>query len=71
MLQDIRAGRRTEIDALSGAVVALGQRVGVPTPLNRMASDMVRFMDERAVAGARQGRRAPVIRAREQSDEPS
>jgi 2-dehydropantoate 2-reductase len=32
MLQDIEAGRSTEIDALTGAVAELGRLVGVPTP---------------------------------------
>jgi len=32
MLQDIEAGRATEIDALVGAVAELGRLTGVPTP---------------------------------------
>jgi 2-dehydropantoate 2-reductase len=32
MLQDIEAGRLTEVDAIVGAVVELGRLVGVPTP---------------------------------------
>ena len=35
MLQDIRAGRRTEIDAINGAVVAAGRRFGLATPANQ------------------------------------
>lgn len=35
MLQDIKRGRRTEIDALNGAVAALGETCGVDTPVNR------------------------------------
>jgi 2-dehydropantoate 2-reductase len=34
MLQDLKLGRRLELDALNGAVVRLGRDVGVPTPLN-------------------------------------
>jgi 2-dehydropantoate 2-reductase len=34
MLQDLERGAATEIDALSGAVVAEGRRLGVPTPVN-------------------------------------
>ena len=34
MLQDRDRGAPTEIDALCGAVVREGRRVGVPTPLN-------------------------------------
>lgn len=36
MLQDIQRGRRTEIDALNGAVVKLGEAYGVATPVNRV-----------------------------------
>jgi 2-dehydropantoate 2-reductase len=34
VLQDLRTGRRLELESLNGAVVRLGQEVGVPTPLN-------------------------------------
>lgn len=34
MLQDIRRGAPTEIDAISGAVVREGERVGISTPIN-------------------------------------
>lgn len=34
-LQDVRAGRPTEVDAINGAVVARGERAGVDTPTNR------------------------------------
>jgi 2-dehydropantoate 2-reductase len=34
MLQDLRAGRRLELEALNGAVVREGQQAGVATPLN-------------------------------------
>lgn len=36
MLQDRSQGRPTEIDAICGAVVAAGERHGVPTPVNRL-----------------------------------
>ncbi len=32
MLQDVEAGRPTELDALLGAVVELGRITGTPTP---------------------------------------
>jgi 2-dehydropantoate 2-reductase len=32
MLVDVENGRRTEIESLNGAVVAAGERLGVPTP---------------------------------------
>ncbi len=31
MLQDVKAGRRTEVDAISGAIVEAGRRKGVAT----------------------------------------
>jgi len=34
MLNDILAGHRLELEALNGAVVRLGQQLGIPTPLN-------------------------------------
>jgi 2-dehydropantoate 2-reductase len=37
MLADRRADRPLEIDARNGVIVRLGERVGVPTPLNAMA----------------------------------
>jgi 2-dehydropantoate 2-reductase len=42
MLQDIQRGRRTEIDALNGAVVTLGRRYGVPTPVNEVIVAMIK-----------------------------
>jgi 2-dehydropantoate 2-reductase len=34
MLQHVESGRKTEIDALNGALVAHGRRLGIPTPVN-------------------------------------
>ncbi len=34
MLQDIRAGKKCEIDFINGSVCAFGKRYGVPTPFN-------------------------------------
>ena len=50
MLQDLEAGRRTEIDAMSGAVVELGERRGITTPLNRIMRDLVRFKESQAAS---------------------
>jgi len=36
MLQDIEAHRRTEIDYFAGTVMMLGEKVDVPTPVNRV-----------------------------------
>ena len=42
MLQDVEAGRETEIDFLNGAIVAFGQRHGVDAPLNRALTQLVK-----------------------------
>ena len=51
MLQDVEAGRPTEIGAMNEAVVAEGARVGVPTPLNRAMSALIRDLERRAAVG--------------------
>jgi len=47
MLQDIMRKRRTEIDYINGAIVSEGERIGVPTPVNRTLWNMVRFLEGR------------------------
>jgi 2-dehydropantoate 2-reductase len=47
MLQDIRAGRRTEIDAITGAVAALAKRHGVAAPVNESLLTLVRALEGR------------------------
>lgn len=42
MLQDVEAGRRTEIDYLNGAVVRMGLRHGIATPGNDAVASLVR-----------------------------
>lgn len=42
MLEDVLARRPTEVDAISGALVAEGERLGVPTPLNAAVRRLVR-----------------------------
>jgi len=41
MLEDVRAGRRTEIDAINGAVVRLGDRHGVDVTANRVVTALI------------------------------
>jgi len=42
MWDDLSRGRPTEIDLLQGEVVALGERHGVPTPVNRAVAALVK-----------------------------
>lgn len=46
MLQDVLAGRATEIDALNGQVAARGQALGVPTPVNDLLTKLLRAMGQ-------------------------
>jgi len=41
MLQDVEAGRKTEVEAFAGTVVELGRRAGVPTPVNALFLDLI------------------------------
>jgi 2-dehydropantoate 2-reductase len=47
MLQDVRSGKRTEIDALNGAVVSLGKQHGIATPTNTTVTRMIQFMEQK------------------------
>ena len=42
MLQDVEAGRRTEIDVINGAVVRAAEEVGVPVPINRTLMQLIK-----------------------------
>lgn len=41
MWEDVRMGRPSEIDALNGRIVALGERLGVPVPTHRQLVEAV------------------------------
>lgn len=45
MLQDLERGRRTEIDALNGKIVAYGRETGTPTPYNEVLTNLVHFRE--------------------------
>lgn len=53
MLQDLLAGRRTEVDALNGAVVEAAVRSGVDAPLNRLLATLLRLAEPSALAQTR------------------
>ncbi|HEC56797.1 MAG TPA: 2-dehydropantoate 2-reductase [Candidatus Syntrophoarchaeum butanivorans] len=46
MLQDISRGKKTEIDAINGMIVRLGEEVGVDTPVNRILTLLVRGIEK-------------------------
>jgi 2-dehydropantoate 2-reductase len=41
MLQDLQRGRRTEIDAINGAIWRYGQQLGIPTPFNEIMTRLI------------------------------
>jgi len=45
MLQDLMAGRKTEVEVLCGAVVSKGEDLGIPTPRNEMLLALVRGIE--------------------------
>ena len=45
MLQDVEAGRRTEIETINGAIVRAAQAKGVATPITRTLANLVRMVD--------------------------
>jgi 2-dehydropantoate 2-reductase len=45
MLQDVEAGRATEIDFLNGAIADFGERHGVQAPLNRALTALVKGLE--------------------------
>ena len=44
---DLRDGRRTEVDTISGAVVRASERNGVPAPSHKFIVEMVHAMEDR------------------------
>jgi 2-dehydropantoate 2-reductase len=45
MLQDVDAGRKTEVEMLAGRVIELGRRFGIPTPMNQRLFDLIREIE--------------------------
>lgn len=47
MLQDVEAGRKTEVEAFALTVMSLGKKHGIPTPVNEMLYRMIRVLERR------------------------
>ena len=45
MLQDVLAGRPTEVDALNGGIVRFGAENGVATPLNEAVAALIKGLE--------------------------
>lgn len=46
MLQDIEAGRQTEVEMFAGKVVEMGQKYMTPTPVNRTVLRIIKVMEQ-------------------------
>jgi len=46
-LQDLDAGRHTEVDMFAGAVVRMGRELGIPTPYNEFTYHMIKALEEK------------------------
>lgn len=46
-LQDIDAGRHTEIDMFSGAMMRMGKELGIPTPYNEYTYHIIKALEEK------------------------
>lgn len=46
-LQDLDAGRHTEIDMFSGALMRMGEKLGIPTPYNAYTYHMIKALEEK------------------------
>jgi 2-dehydropantoate 2-reductase len=53
MLQDYEAERPMELEAVVGAVVELGERLGVPMPSTRAVYACAKLLDERRLRSSR------------------
>lgn len=46
-LQDLDAGRHTEIDMFSGVLMRMGEKLGIPTPYNAYTYHMIKALEEK------------------------
>lgn len=46
MLQDIEAGRKTEVEMFAGTMIKLGEKYNIPTPYNQVLKDLVGIIEE-------------------------
>lgn len=49
MCQDVMKRKKTEVDFLNGEIVRLGRIHNVPTPVNQVITDLVKFLEKKAI----------------------
>ncbi len=61
MLQDIEAGRKTEIDFINGKIAEYGHKAGMATPYNTMVCGLVRALESKYASRTPAVADAPVV----------
>ncbi len=46
MLQDVEAGRKTEVEMFAGTMAELGKKHGIPTPYNQVIKEMIEVIED-------------------------
>ena len=46
-LQDLEAGRKTEVDMFAGTMIRLGKEYDVPTPYNELFYHAIRVLEQK------------------------
>jgi 2-dehydropantoate 2-reductase len=62
MLQDIEAGRKTEVEMFGGKVVELGKTLDIPTPVNHTVTSIIRVLERRDAVGRSGDRPAYLVK---------
>jgi len=47
MLQDLDAGRKTEVNIFAGEVIRLGKKFGIPTPVNSLLYHSITYLEQK------------------------
>ncbi len=47
MLQDVLAGKKTEVDIFAGEIIRLGKKFGIKTPCNQVLYDLIKIVEEK------------------------
>ncbi len=47
MLQDIQAGKKTEIDSITGEIIRLGKELGIKTPMNESVYALIKAIESK------------------------
>ena len=47
MWEDIQAKRKTEVDYINGAVVSIGKKYGIKTPVNQAIVEQIKQLEQR------------------------